>query len=242
MPRPGSACSSYLIRTSATGVLFDLGPGAVGKLQLTIDLARLDAIVVSHMHPDHFFDLVPLRYGLKYGAAAGERQVPLWVPPGGSAVLAELADLVGRGAHPHFFDDAYVVREFDPARPLQIGDLRLRFCLTRHYIPAFSVRAEYNGGSITYSADTGPCDAVVERARNSSLFLCEAALGLGSEDGERGHSNAYEAGEMAAHAGVDRLVLTHYPAQFATGDLVADAGRAFAGPIVAATDGLELVV
>jgi ribonuclease BN (tRNA processing enzyme) len=242
MPRPGSACSSYLVRTRDSKVLFDIGPGSVGKLQLATDYAHLDAIVVSHMHPDHFFDLVPLRYGLKYGPSARKDRLPLWLPPGGRTVLAQLANLVSHGAHPDFFDDAYLVSEYDPARPLEIGDLLLSFCRTRHYIAAFAVRAERDGASVTYSADTAPCDAVVELARNTSIFLCEAALGLDSEEGERGHCSAYEAGEMAHRAGVDRLVLTHYQAKFAVDDLVAEAERVFRGPIVAAQDGLEIAL
>ena len=242
MPRPGSACSSYLVRSSVTGVLLDIGPGAVGKLQLATDPSRLDAIVISHMHADHFLDLVPLRYGLKYGRAPSERRVPLWLPPGGRAVLAELANLASHGAHPDFFDDVYLVDEYDPAQPLEIGDLHLSFCRTRHYIAAFAVRAERNGASITYSADTAPCDAVVEQARNTSVFLCEAALGLDSEEGERGHCSAYEAGEMAHRAGADRLVLTHYQAMFVVDDLVAEAERVFRGPIVAAQDGVEIAL
>jgi ribonuclease BN (tRNA processing enzyme) len=242
MPRPGSACSSYLVRSSVTGVLLDIGPGAVGKLQLATDPSRLDAIVISHMHADHFLDLVPLRYGLKYGPAPSERRVPLWLPPGGRAVLAELANLASHGAHPDFFDDVYLVDEYDPARPLEIGDLHLSFCRTRHYIAAFAVRAERNGASVTYSADTAPCDAVVELARNTSVFLCEAALGLDSEEGERGHCSAYEAGEMAHRAGADRLVLTHYQAMFVVEDLVAEAERVFRGPIVAAQDGVEIAL
>ena len=240
MPRPGSACSSYLVRTSAAAVLFDLGPGAVGKLQLAIDPAGLDAIVISHMHADHFLDLIPLHYGLKYGPVPAERRVPLWVPPDGGAVLADLANLVGHGAHPHFFDDVYAVREYDPAQPLEIGDLRLRFCSTRHYIPAFAVRADSDGASITYSADTAPCDAVIQHARESSIFLCEASLGLGTEEGERGHSSAEEAGEMAQRARVRRLIVTHYGAAYRADALIAAAKRRFDGPIELATEGLEL--
>jgi ribonuclease BN (tRNA processing enzyme) len=241
MPRPGGACSSYLVRTRDTEVLFDIGPGAVGKLQLATDYAHLDAIVVSHMHPDHFFDLVPLRYGLKYGPSARTDRLPLWLPPGGCDVLANLANLVGHGAHPDFFDDVLDVREYEPSS-LTIGDMHLSFCRTRHYIAAFAVRAERNGASVTYSADTAPCDAVVELARNTSVFLCEAALGLDCEEGERGHCSAYEAGEMAQRAGVRRLVLTHYSAAYGGDALVEAAKRSYGGPIEIADDGLELDV
>jgi ribonuclease BN (tRNA processing enzyme) len=192
------------------------------------------------MHPDHFFDLVPLRYGLKYGRPPNAPRMPLWLPPRGTEALAALRRVTGGEEHRDFFDGVFFVREYEPARPLTIGDLRLTFRRTRHYVEAFAIRAECDGESVTYSADTAPCDAVVEHARESGVFLCEAALGLNGEEGERGHTTAREAGEMASSAHVGRLVLTHYPASFAVDDLVAAAQERFCGPVTAASDGLEV--
>lgn len=240
MPRPGSACSSYLLQTAAAAVVLDLGNGALGKLQVAIDYASLDAIVISHMHPDHFFDLVPLRYGLKYGTPSGAEPMRLWIPPGGGKTLAALSELICGDPQGGFFSEVFSVREYDPSQPLAIGDVYLTFALTEHYIDAFAVRAECAGATLTYSADTAPCDAVVEHARGSAVFLCETALGLDVEEGERGHTSAEEAGEMAQRAGVARLVLTHYPAACAPEALVAAARRRFSGPIEVANDGLEL--
>jgi ribonuclease BN (tRNA processing enzyme) len=238
MPRPGSACSSYLLQTAKARVLLDIGSGALAKLQLALDYTLLDAIVISHMHPDHFFDLVPLRYGLKYGEPHPPRRMPLWLPPGGAKVLLAMSDLIEGSDATDFFASVYEVAEYDSLQPLTVRDLSLSFRQTRHYIDAFAIRAECEGRAITYSADTAPCDAVVEHARNSGVFLCEAALGLDTEEGKRGHTSAEEAGEMAARAGAGRLVLTHYPAAFQPEALVAAAKRAFDGPIDLAVDGL----
>ena len=198
MPRPGGACSSYLVQTGEATVAFDMGSGAVGKLQLAIGYEHLDAIVISHMHADHFFDLVPLRYGLKYAATLPAQKPSLWLPPGGREALRALRSAVAIDTPDDFFDAVFTIGEYDPARPIRVKDLEVSFCRTRHYVEAFALRAQIDGASITYSADTAPCDAVVEHARTSSLFLCEAALGLGTEEADRGHSSAQEAGEMAA--------------------------------------------
>jgi len=242
MPRPGSACSCYLLAAGDTAILLDLGSGALGKLQLATSYADVDAIVVSHMHADHFFDLVPLRYGLKYGAKPAAERMPLWLPSGGRATLEDLRRIVGRDDNVDFFEGVFAMREYDPAEALTIGGLRLSFCKTRHYVDAFSIRADCEGRSLTYSADTAPSEAVAEHARGSALFLCEAALGVGTEEGERGHMSASEAGEMALRADVGRLVLTHYPAAAAPQALVAAAKEKFPGPVECAVDGLELTV
>jgi ribonuclease BN (tRNA processing enzyme) len=167
-------------------VLLDAGPGAMAKLALAMDYARLDAVVISHMHADHFFDLVPLRFALKYGTSRPPERIPLYLPPGGSEALDALRRAVSHDAPPTFFNDFFAVGEYDPRGALPFGDLRLTFARTRHYVETYAVRAERDGASVVYSADTAPCDAAVEHASGASIFLCEATLGLSTEAGERG--------------------------------------------------------
>jgi ribonuclease BN (tRNA processing enzyme) len=240
--RPGRACSCYFLRTRAAAVLLDLGSGALGNLRLVIDYPKIDAVIVSHMHADHFLDVIPLRYGLKYGPSWRDSPMALWLPPGGSKMLRSLCAAFAPESPQDFLDEVFEVREYDPARPLEINDLRLRFARTRHYIETYAVRAERDSVSIVYSSDTAPCDDVVEHARGCSLFLCEATLGLGTEDGERGHLSAQEAGQLAARAGVDRLVMTHYSDVYPPESLVAAARRTFSGPIGIADDGDEFAL
>ena len=64
--RRGSAASSYLLQTDGASLLLDLGQGAFSNLASTVEPSTLTAILVSHLHPDHFIDLVPLRHYLKW--------------------------------------------------------------------------------------------------------------------------------------------------------------------------------
>jgi ribonuclease BN (tRNA processing enzyme) len=238
--RPGRACSSYLLRSRDAAVLLDIGSGALGNLHTAIDYPQLDAVIVSHMHADHFLDLIPLRYGLKYGPLLRDGRMPLWLPPGGIAILRTIASAFANEGPNDFLDEVFEVREYDPALPLEINDMRLTFRQTRHYIDTFAMRAERGSSSIVYSSDTAPCDSVVELARDCSLFLCEATLGLGMEQGVRGHLTAEEAGQLAARAGAHRLILTHYSATYAADELVEAAQTSFKGRVSIADDGVEL--
>lgn len=239
--RPGRACSCYLLRTRDSSVLFDIGSGALGNLHAAIDYPQLDAVIISHMHADHFLDLIPLRYGLKYGPLLRDGRMPVFLPPGGEAMLRKPSAFPSEGPD-DFLDEVLSIHEYDPARPLEINDLRLTFRQTRHYIETYSIRAEHGNASIVYSGDTAPCDSVVEHAADCSLFLCEATLGLGHEEGMRGHSSAEEAGEMAQRAGVHRLVLTHYGSTYAPDELEEAAQSAFSGRCSMADDGIELSI
>jgi ribonuclease BN (tRNA processing enzyme) len=240
--RPGRACSCYLLRTRDSAVLFDMGSGSLSNLHAAIDYPELDAVVISHMHADHFLDLIPLRYGLKYGPLLRDGRMPIFLPPGGEKMLRELVAAFASEGPNDFLDEVFEVYEYDPKQALEINDLRLTFRETSHYIDTYAIRAEHGRASVVYSADTAPCDSVVEHAANCSLFLCEATLGLGREEGMRGHSSAEEAGEMAQAAGVHRLVLTHYGTTYAPDELEEAAQSAFSGRVSMADDGIELSV
>jgi ribonuclease BN (tRNA processing enzyme) len=205
-----------------------------------IDLAQLDAVFISHMHADHFFDLIPLRYALRYEVERSP--LPVYLPPGGIDVLKAVArPLKDTG---DFFNPLFDLHEYSVDGPVAIGDIRARFAPTVHYIPAYAMRLESPSGVLGFSADTAPCEAVSDLVRNADVFLCEAALGSdGEEDkSDRGHLNAREAGNLAAEAGVRHLVLTHYDARANAVDMRDAAARAFSGPITVADDGVEIAL
>jgi ribonuclease BN (tRNA processing enzyme) len=195
-------------------------------------------VVISHMHADHFIDLIPLRYALRYGERRRAAKLPVYLPPGGTALLRAMVSALPREAGDDFLGTVFDLEEYDPARPLALaGGAALRFAHTAHYIPAFAVRWERDGASVTYSADTAPDERVVALARETDVFLCEATLRHGAaEHGMRGHSSAAEAAEMAREAGVRRLILTHYGEESTSRDLDQPAREIYSGEIIVADD------
>ncbi len=238
-PNPGGACSGYLVSSRRSNLLLECGPGTLGRLRQHLEVGKLDAIVVSHLHADHFLDLVPLRYGLRYGGLGGERQLKLLVPPGGATWLAGLGRALD--GNERFFEDTFALAEYDPARELRVGSLAISFRRVQHYIPSYAVRLR-DGATLVFSGDAAPCDALVEHAAGATVLLCEAAVRRPEPDratpAERGHMTPAEAGQMARRAGVERLILTHYPADSADPDYaVREASATFDGTIERAVDG-----
>ena len=188
------------------------------------------------MHADHFIDLIPLRYALRYGVRRRREKLPLYLPPDGLTMLKTLVSaFADEGGE--FITDVYDVHEYDPSKPLRLGSARIRFAHTAHYIPAFAMRWEAGGNVVTYSADTAPDDRVIALARESDVFLCEATLLHGeTEHGMRGHCTAEEAADMARHAGVKKLILTHYGDESTRRDLDEAARAVFDGDVLVADD------
>ncbi len=211
-PQPETPASGLLIETETTAVLIDCGQGIIRELMGIRDPRELDAIVIGHMHADHYIDLVSLRYLLPWEGVAGAH-VPVLLPPGGKARLDALA--IGISERPHFFDDAYSVLEYDPAHRIHIGDLTIGFVPGQHYVPAWGCLVTGpDGARIAISGDTGPSDAFVEAARGADLVVAEATLADSRfDDPRRGHLTAEEAIEMADRAGVTQVVLVHFRAE-----------------------------
>jgi len=209
VPHPSWPAAGFLVDWGSTAVLLDVGQGVVRRLEAVMDPRNLEAIVVGHMHADHYLDLAGLRYVFPWGERA-PRRLPVHLPPGGTRRMESLADAISERVG--FFDAAYDINEYDPDRPLQIGPLTVTFRRGRHYIPAWAMAVEAPDGShLVYTGDTGPSDSIVEFARDADLLLVEAGLrSPADDDPERGHLTPQEAIELATAARARTTLLVHY--------------------------------
>jgi ribonuclease BN (tRNA processing enzyme) len=238
-PHPATPTAGYLVEWDKTAILLDCGQGVIRNLQKVLDPHDLAAIVIGHMHADHYLDIVGLRYLYPWGEPAPV-PLPIYLPPGGRARVDALAVAVSERVG--FFDAAFTAVEYDPDAALEIGELRLRFVRGRHYVPAWGVVIDAPDGSrLAYTGDTGPSASVEDDVRDADLLLVESALGLAAhDDPERGHLTPEEAIELARRAKARSAILVHYgPARKAE----MDAMCAAAGPWVrTAVDGLTVTV
>ncbi len=223
-PGPGEACSGYLLEGGNRRVLLEAGPGTVGNLQRHVSLEQIDAVVLSHHHPDHWSDLGVLRTAWKYGLRR-EGLVVL-----GTAGTRDIAmHLVGHELEPTI--EWAVVGDGDEER---IGGLELRFSRTEHYVETLAVRVDFDGGSFAYSADTGPAWRFDALGAGIGTALCEASMLAVEREGASAdvlHLSAAEAGEMARSAGIRRLLLTHLPPGSDPDAYRAEAEASFGGPV-----------
>lgn len=211
-PQPETPASGLLIETDSTAVLVDCGQGIIRELMAYRDPRELDAIVIGHMHADHYIDLISLRYLLPWEGVASAH-IPVLLPPGGKARLDALASAISE--RPNFFDDAFSVIEYDPTHRIHVGDLTVGFVAGQHYVPAWGCLVTGpDGARIAISGDTGPSDGFVAAARGADVVVAEATLANSAfDDPRRGHLTAEEAIEMADRAGAPRVVLVHFRAE-----------------------------
>jgi ribonuclease BN (tRNA processing enzyme) len=226
-PAPDVPCSGYLVRSDTTAVVIDLGHGAFAELQRHLDVADLDAVVLTHAHPDHWIDLTGLRILTHYDR--GIDHVPVW----GTEETRHMVATVASGIEP-----AFAWQPLGPRGSFTIGDLELRIERTDHYVETYAIRVEGpEGGSLLYSSDTGPGWSPAELGRDVDLALVESSYLDAEELGEVLHLCADMAGAGARAAGARRLVLTHLVPGADPEAHARRAAAAYGGPVDVARPG-----
>ena len=249
----GGACSGYLIQEGDTSVLIDCGNGVFAKLRQHMDYVDVDAVVLSHLHADHFLDLVPFSYALTY--APRQQPVPvdrwpgtdcpacpaLYAPPGATDLFRRV---VGAWGNEDLIENAFRLIEYDPKERIEIGPIRITFQPVPHFTETFamSISSSNGSGRIVYGADCRPTDALHDFARDADLMLVEATLPRPERDGMRGHLTAEEAGGTARDAGAKRLLLVHISDELDADWARDEAAEAFGGPVEVAAEGATFEV
>jgi len=208
-PNPGGACSGYLVEDR---LLLDCGPGVLAKLREREPWPTVEAIAITHLHLDHWGDLIPWVWGGLYGPGESIPKAKLWLPPGAREQLRPVLAVLGSE---DMFERAFDVSEYESRVPFTATTgLEVTAVPVDHYdIQAFGFRVK-GDRVLAYSGDSGPSEALAELARDADLLLSEATLENGGYDGpNRGHLSPVEVKEAATDARALRVVLTHRPVE-----------------------------
>jgi ribonuclease BN (tRNA processing enzyme) len=244
----GGACSGYLLEEGDTAVVIDCGSGVFGKLRQRIDYVDVDAVVISHLHADHFLDLVPYSYALTYAPRQQPVPVDRWpgtdnparpllhVPPHAQETFRRVA---GAWGPEELIENAFHLKEYAEADEIEEGPLHFRFHEVPHFTQTFAISIEHRADSqrIVYGADCSPTNELTEFAHGADLLLMEATLPRPERTGMRGHLTPAEAGEHARAAEAQRLVLVHISDELDWEWARAEAAEAFGGPVEVAHEG-----
>lgn len=193
-PGPGGACSGYLVRGGGVNLWLDAGSGTMANLQRHVALEYVDAVVISHEHPDHWSDLEAFYVACAY--VIERPPVAVYAPAGLERLTHENTA------------EIFQWRSAGDKDTVDIGGLRLTFSRTDHGPETLAVRIDGDGRSLGYSADSGPGWSLAELGAGLHLALCDATY-LRDAEGTVQHMSARQAGLSGREAAVERLVLTH---------------------------------
>ncbi|HYN30286.1 MAG TPA: MBL fold metallo-hydrolase [Dermatophilaceae bacterium] len=210
---PDSASSSYLVQAPHEGrtasILLDLGSGALGTLQRHLDLDTLDAVLVSHLHPDHCVDLLGLYVSRRYRpGGAPDARLPVWGP----AATSERLSLMYHGIDDDGLAGEFDVRVLTDRVPLSIGPFTVTPYAVRHPVQTYGFRVQAGEAVLAYTGDTDSCAALGPLLTGAGLAVTDCAFVDGRDDSRGIHLTGSRAAEAAVAAGgVRRLMLSHIP-------------------------------
>jgi ribonuclease Z len=206
--------TSLVFVGESDAVLVDCGGSPAQKLLLAgVDPLALSRVVITHIHPDHAYGLPSLVQTLFLLG----RQAPLHLAcrEEHEASLRALLGLFGLLERPGMFP---LVWEPVPQRERFAVGTPGGFAITASPnahagMPNMALRFEASGRpAVVYSSDTEPCAAVEALARGAHTLIHDATFSARRPRGIGAHSTAAQAGEVAARAGVARLILAHIDA------------------------------
>lgn len=226
--RPGATGAAYLVRCAGTTVCLDLGQGSFTRLASAVEPSALDAVVVSHLHPDHFIDLVPLRHYLRWEFRPS-RRVRVRGPRG----LDDRLD--GLHGEPGFCAASLDVEVLEPGART-IGALSVEAARVAHTADSFAfrvaaLRAADGTPGLVYSGDCGRASDLEPLIRPGDALLSEVSFGPGPVVPGAAHLDGPAVGGLAARTGVGRVLLTHLQMGYDEAATVASVRAAFDGPI-----------
>jgi len=243
-PEAGRACSGYVLEHDGARVVLDLGYGTLPRL---LGLLRssaadgIDAVVVTHAHPDHVVDLHGL-FRARWFARRDAPPIPLYAPDGVLDLLAGLED-GNAGALGRVFAATPL-----PTSPCRVGPFLLESWALPHHVPNAGVRLTAPGLTVAYTGDTGPDPALPLLGRDADLFVMEATDrhqrpgATPAPPGPRMGLTAREAATAAASASARRLLLTHFWPGNDRWASRAAAAELFPGEVIVAEEGLEIAL
>src|SRR5919197_992520 len=144
----GGACSGYLVQDGDTAVLIDCGNGVFSKLRVVCDYVDVDAVLISHLHADHFLDLIPFAYALTY--APRQQPVPVHIWPGTdnpahpelyapTGARDTFRRVVGAWGNEDLIENAFELEEYEESSKPEVGPLRFEFRSVPHFTETFAI-------------------------------------------------------------------------------------------------------
>lgn len=208
IPNERRGSSGYALRLENSTILLDCGNGITWKLgKAGIDYLDIDLILITHFHPDHVSDLIPLLFGTKYNFEK-PRSKPLHIvgPEGFRNFFSELNNTFNNWLN----FDLLVIHEAKDYRSV-FSDHELEWTTTPHTENSICYKITSGDKKLVYTGDTGYSEKVAEFSAVADLLITECSQPSGVSNDK--HLGPEDVAMMVNLARPLKTVVSHlYPA------------------------------
>lgn len=234
---------AYLLCQDGFTALLDAGPGTLSALAARgVGPGDLDAVFVTHLHPDHALDLAHLLFLQNLGEEGQVKdELTLIGPPGFHDELNTWMDAI----YPHAVDTSAELTWVETEQPhVRVGPWSVTAVPVSHRATAPSGAVGYyiesTRGIVSYTGDTGLCSQLKDLLDRRGAFICECTQP--DDDPLPGHLSPSQIRDLVQKNPPRLLVLTHIGPGFHPErmPLPGPAFEGYPGRVVAAEDGMVL--
>lgn len=216
-PSAGGACSGYLIEHEDTKILLDCGNGVLSNLLKVCEVEQLDAIILSHLHPDHISDLFVFRYALWPKG----KKIPVYAP---SSPIEEFERL--------HYDKAYEMYPIEEHLQMNIGSLSISFSELKHLLQNYGICIEVEGKKFIYTGDTQYDEKVIDFAKDADMLLIECGVLERDLESNTPHLSAKQACKIGKESKAKKLLLTHFHPKYRVDEYIIETINQYDGLLV----------
>ncbi|WKY49130.1 MBL fold metallo-hydrolase [Eubacteriaceae bacterium ES3] len=224
-PGPGGACSGYLLTINDYRIILDFGNGTLANLQKYISVDKIDMIILSHLHPDHFSDLYVLRYALQNKGL----KLPIYAP---SEPPLEAASL--------YYKNIFQIKHLSETLMIEIDDITIRFKEMKHPVLDYAIKIQTPEKSFVYTGDTAYTESLIDFSKGADALLIDSAFLKDTES--LIHCCVKQACELGNKAEVNKLILTHFDPYSDPWDYQKKGETLFNGPLKTAEIGKTILI
>lgn len=235
VPSLNRSAPAYYLEADNKQILIDCGSGALLQLEkLGKSYRDIDAVFITHLHPDHIAGIMPLIHALVATPLYVREKGLLLVGPKGFKKFYEkcIATIM---AKPKTF--SIQVTEMEDKMdypPFQVFTVE-----TVHSENSIAFRFEHRGKSIVITGDADYNPGIIELSRNSNLLIADCSFPESMK--AHGHMTPRECGLVAQKAGVKKLVLSHlHTLPIPDEERIRECRMVFSGKIHLAEDLMEI--
>ncbi len=219
-PKANGACSGYLLEHDEVKILLDCGNGVMSNLLNICEVKDLDAIILTHLHPDHISDVFIMRYALHQKGV----KIPLYAP---SSPIEEFRRLA--------YKDVFDIREINENTKFVIGELTISFQEFKHVIKNFGICIETQDKKFVYTGDTVYDENIIEFSKGADMLLIEAGVLHRDLKYTPPHLSAKQACQIGKKSEVNKLLLTHFNPEYSVDEYIKETLEEFDGLLMLAT-------
>lgn len=221
-PNKNEATSAFLIEQDGFRCLVDCGSGVLAAVQNYTKLCELDAVIISHYHPDHIADIGVLQHAAMVGMQLKEWKAPLFIYAHDKDEN-EFKKLSYKGV-----TEGQAIKA---SETLELGPWQVSFCETVHPVYCLAMKFTANGQTAVFTADTSWKEELIGFSQGADLLVAESNLYEKYIGIIQGHLSGSQAGELAERAGAKRLLLTHLPQYGELGGILQAAKSSYSGEV-----------